>query len=61
MGRVFVVDGREYPDPDPNSSTNDVKEMLATFMPELATADVRESKRGEDTVYQFQKRVGTKG
>jgi hypothetical protein len=29
--------------------------------PELANADTREEKRGEDTVYTFARRIGTKG
>jgi hypothetical protein len=37
------------------------KQMMAGFLPELATAEMTESKQGEDTVYRFKKRVGVKG
>jgi hypothetical protein len=37
------------------------KQMMAGFLPELATAEMTESKQGEDTVYHFRKRVGVKG
>jgi PRTRC genetic system protein C len=59
--RIFVADGREFPDPNPTLTTAEVQKMLADFMPELNNADVIETKRGEDTVYTFNKKVGTKG
>ncbi len=61
MARIFVYDGREFPDPDPNLSVEDVKKTMSDFFPELANAEVRESKRGEDTLHEFVRRVGTKG
>jgi len=61
MVRKFIVDGREWPDPDPNRSVDEVKGMMATFFPEAATAEVRETKQGEDTAYEFIRRTGTKG
>ncbi len=61
MARVFVYDGREHPDPDPKLTVEEVKKSFADFFPEVATAEVREVKRGEDTVYTFEKRVGVKG
>ena len=61
MARVFVYDGREFPDPDSNLSVDEVKRMMTDFFPELANAEVKESKRGEDTLYQLVRRVGTKG
>jgi len=61
MARVFVYDGREFPDPDPKMSPEQVRQNLSSLLPELANADTRQSKRGEDDVYTFQKRVGTKG
>ncbi|MBA7630920.1 hypothetical protein ES703_38446 [subsurface metagenome] len=59
--RVFVYDGREFPDPDPTLSVEEVKQMMSGFFPELANADVKETDRGEDKVFQFQRKVGTKG
>ena len=61
MPRLFVYDGREFPDPDPKLSVEDVRKQLAEFFPELANADTREDRRGEDTVYTFARRIGTKG
>jgi len=61
MARVFVYDGREFPDPDPSLSVDEVKAMMSDFFPEVSNAEVRESKRGEDTVHELVRRVGTKG
>lgn len=59
--RVFVYDKREFPDPDPNMSIDEVRQSMTVFFPELANAESRESKRGDDDIIEFQKRVGTKG
>jgi len=61
MAREFIVDGRTFPDPDPNRSVEEVKVMMTGFFPELANAETREQKKGEDTSYEFVRRVGTKG
>ena len=61
MARIFVYDNREFEDPNPELPVSRVKEDMAAFYPEIATAEVRETKRGDDTVFEFQKRVGTKG
>ena len=61
MARVFVYDGREFPDPDPNLSVDEVKTMMADFFPELSNAEVRETTREEDSIHEFVRRVGTKG
>ena len=36
-------------------------ETLADFYGEIANASVKETKKGNDTIYEFQRRVGTKG
>lgn len=59
--RIFIVDGRECPDPDPNMSHDAARQWFANFLPELATAETRVSKRGEDDIIEFIKRVGVKG
>ena len=59
--RVFVYDGREHPDPDPSLPVEEVKKLFADFFPEVATAEVRSTQRGEDMVYEMVRRVGTKG
>ena len=61
MARVFVYDGREFPDPAPALSPDEVRQMMTDFFPELANAEVREHKRDEDTLYELVRRVGTKG
>ena len=61
MARLFTYDGREFPDPDETLSVDDVRKSMSEFFPELANADTREEKRGDDTVYVFTKRIGTKG
>ncbi|MBA7593774.1 hypothetical protein ES703_00707 [subsurface metagenome] len=61
MARVFVYDGREFPDPDPSMSVDEVRQSMTSFFPELANAETKESKRDEDDIFEFQKRVGTKG
>ncbi len=60
MARVFVYDDREFPDPDPEMSVEQVKQTLADFYGEIANASVKETQRGEDTIYEFQRRVGTR-
>jgi len=45
MARIFVYDQREFPDPDPSLSIDQVKAMMTDFFPELANADTTHSKR----------------
>jgi len=62
MPRIFVYDCREFPDPDPTLSVEDIRKQLSDFFPELANAETREERRGEDeTRYTFTRRIGTKG
>jgi PRTRC genetic system protein C len=61
MARIFVVDGREFPDPDPQLSVEEVRQQLSEFFPELANADTREEQRDGDARYVFTRRIGTKG
>ena len=61
MARVFVYDGREFQDPDPTLTVDQIKTILADSFGEVANAEVNETARGEDTVYEFVRRVGTKG
>lgn len=61
MARKFSYDGRDFPDPDPSLSTDKVRQQMAEFYPELHNADTTEAKDGENTVFTFKKRVGTKG
>ncbi|MDP3062709.1 MAG: PRTRC system protein C [Chloroflexota bacterium] len=59
--RVFVYDGRRYPDNHPDKTVDEVRQFLANYFPELSNATVTESRDGDDTVHTFQRRVGTKG
>ncbi len=62
MAREFIYDNREFKDPDPKLTIDQVRQSMSTFFPELSNAEVKGPvKRGEDDVYTFQKRVGTKG
>ncbi len=61
MARIFVYDSREFPDPDPKLSVDEVRQSMSSFFPELSNAEVKESKRGEDTIVELKRRVGTKG
>ena len=49
------------PDPDSEMTVDQVKATLSDFYGEIANASVKETKRGDDTIYEFQRRVGTKG
>ena len=75
MPRVFVYDGREFPDIDPKMTIDEVRQHYAGFFPELSNADTKETKRKvpeatingviipahDDDIIDFKKRVGTKG
>jgi PRTRC genetic system protein C len=61
MARIFIIDGRENLDPDPALTVDQVKAIFAGFMPEVATADMTTTKRGDDEVIEFKRKVGTKG
>lgn len=61
MARIFIYEKQEMPDPDPAMTTDEVRQHYSTFFPELSNAEVKESKRGDDTLFTMTKRVGTKG
>jgi len=61
VARIFVYDSREFPDPDPTLSTDEVRQSMSNFFPELSNAETKQSKRGEDDIIEFKKRVGVKG
>ena len=48
MARIFIVDGITYPDPGPEMTPDQFKELMAGFLPELATAEMTEEKQGEE-------------
>ncbi len=59
--RIFIYDGRQFPDPDPTLGADQVKASMANFFPELANATTTERTKGDITYYTFERRVGTKG
>ena len=59
--RIFVIEGNEYPDELPGLSVDQVRQHFANWHTDLHNAEVSETRRGEDTVYTFRKRIGTKG
>ena len=61
MARIFVYDSRQIPDPDPRLTVDEVRTRLADFFPELTNSDVQEARQGDDTLYTFTRRLGTKG
>ena len=61
MPRVFIYDGREFDDPDETKKVEEVQEYMSHFYPELNTASVNHTQRDGNDVYEFRKRVGTKG
>lgn len=61
MARRIIYDGREFPDPDPKLSVDEVRQHLAAFFPELSNAETKQRKEGEDSIVEFKRRVGTKG
>lgn len=59
--RRFVYDGREFPDPDPALSIDEVRQQLAEFFSELVNADQRRETKDGSEVITFSRRIGTKG
>jgi PRTRC genetic system protein C len=63
--RIFVADQREHPDPDPNLTPEQVRDMFAAMLPDLANATWQEHPDPDpesDLVrIVFTRRVGTKG
>jgi PRTRC genetic system protein C len=66
--RLFVYDGREFPDPDPKMTVDEVRQHMTTYFPELSNAETKDlgprKKAGtEETehLWEFKKRVGSKG
>lgn len=59
--RIFVIDGREFKDPNPTLTVDQVRQHYANFYPDLANAEASISMNGNDDVITFTKRVGSKG
>ena len=67
MARIFVYDGREFPDPDPGMTPDQVRQSMTSFFPELSNAETIQTKRKKegstetDDIIEFKKKVGVKG
>lgn len=60
--RVFVYEGREYPDPNPALTLDEVRRLMADFLPELANAGVRRGyKKDKKIVYELVRLAAVKG
>lgn len=62
LTRSFNYNGVELPDPGPNLTLEDVKDVYSATFPEIVTASIEGPERkGDKLVYTFRKGVGTKG
>ena len=62
LTRMFVYNGVRLPDPDPELSVEQVRDMYVATYPELATAAVEGPSPVNDTMqYTFTRAVGVKG
>jgi len=60
--RKFIYNGTPMPDPNPTASPDQVRDILSSTHPELATAAIDgPSVKGAEHTYTFVKSVGTKG
>jgi len=66
--RVFIYDGREFPDPDPKLLVDEVRQHMTTYFPELSNAETKDlgerkvaNSEEVEHLYEFKRRVGTKG
>ncbi len=62
IGREFTWSGVKIPDPGSHLSPEEVRAMLATMYPDIATATVTGPEAvGNKLVYRFVAAIGTKG
>ncbi|MBI2060688.1 MAG: PRTRC system protein C [Nitrospirae bacterium] len=60
--RVFVYDGKRFPDPDPGASITQVRDVLRGAFPELAEAETQTNTLADGTEeITFRKVAGRKG
>ena len=58
--RLFIYDGREFPDPGTQFTPDEVREQMAQFFPDLINADVTSDVKDGVQRITFKKRIGTK-
>ncbi len=62
LGRDFRFNGLKLPDPNPDFSAEQVREVYTPMYPDLATAAITGPEAvGNKQVYNFTRQVGTKG
>ena len=62
MPRQFIYDERTFPDPGEHLTPYEVRTSMVTFFPELSNAEIKGPRaEGDDQIYEFERRVGTKG
>jgi len=60
--REFSFNGLKLPDPDPKLSPEQVRSMLATLCPDIATASITGPEAvGDKLRYNFVRAIGAKG
>jgi PRTRC genetic system protein C len=60
--REFTFNGVKLPDPDPKLSPEDVRGVLATMYPDIATASITGPEAvGDKLRYNFVRAIGAKG
>jgi PRTRC genetic system protein C len=60
--RIFYFNGVKIPDPDKSLSPEEVRSVLATLYPDIATASITGPEAVGDTLrYNFVRAIGTKG
>lgn len=60
--RVFYFNGVKIPDPDKSLSPEEVRSVLATLYPDIATASITGPEAvGDKLRYNFVRAIGTKG
>lgn len=60
--RTFSFNGVNLPDPGPDFSPAEVKDVYVNMYPDLSTAVLQEPEiTGDRAVYKFVRNVGTKG
>jgi PRTRC genetic system protein C len=62
LPREFVFNGSRIPDPDPQMSIEQIRELLTPSYPEIATATVTGPEdTGTSLRYSFSRAIGSKG
>ena len=62
LPREFIFNGSRFPDPDPQMSIEQVRELLTPSYPEIATATVTGPEdTGTSLRYSFSRAIGSKG